>query len=170
MQVRRLCPDLHCGDDPSMHDKLCRELLSFRVSAQEFCVDIMAVREIRGWTPATPLPHAPGYVRGVVNLRGAVLPIIDLAERIGLGRAEPTPQHVIIVVQVGTHLGTQLVGLLVSAVCDILTVTEEMIQSTPEVAAPQTKAFVQGLLTVESRMLGMLRIDHLISEPVAEAA
>ena len=59
--------------------------------------DIMAVREIRGWTPATPLPHAPAYVRGVINLRGAVLPIVDLAERLGLGAAAPTPRHVIIV-------------------------------------------------------------------------
>ena len=155
-----------------MHDPLnqgqsqSRELLSFRVGAQQFCIDIMVVREIRGWTPATPLPHAPGYVRGVVNLRGAVLPIIDLAERIGLTRAEPSPQHVIIVAQVGT----QLVGLLVSAVCDILTVTEEMIQSTPEVAAPQTKAFVEGLLTVENQMVSLLRVDHLVPEPLPEAA
>lgn len=155
-----------------MHDPLTngqsqsRELLSFRVGAQEFCIDIMAVREIRGWTPATPLPHAPGFVRGVVNLRGAVLPIIDLAERIGLGRAEPTPQHVIIVAQVGA----QLVGLLVSAVSDILTVTEEMIQSTPDVAASQTRAFVQGLLTVEQRMLGVLRIDNIVPEMALEAA
>jgi purine-binding chemotaxis protein CheW len=126
----------------------------------------MAVREIRGWTPATPLPHAPGYVRGVVNLRGAVLPIIDLAERIGLAHSEPTSQHVIIVAQVGT----QLVGLLVSAVSDILTATEEMIQSTPDVAAAQTKAFVQGLLTVEQRMLGVLRIDNLVPEVALEAA
>ena len=153
-----------------MHDKPGRELLSFRAGAQEFCIDIMAVREIRGWTPATPLPHAPGYVRGVVNLRGAILPIIDLAERIGLGRAEPTRQHVIIVVQVGAQVGAQQVGLLVSAVCDILTATEEMIQSTPDVAAPQTKAFLQGLLTIESRMLGVLRIDQIIPEPAAEAA
>ncbi len=147
--------------DPKKH-----ELLSFRVGAQEFCIDIMAVREIRGWTPATPLPHAPGFVRGVVNLRGAVLPIIDLAERIGLGRAEPTHQHVIIVAQVGT----QIVGLLVSAVCDILTATEEMIQNTPDIAAPATKAFVQGLLTVEDRMLGLLRLDNIIAEPIADAA
>lgn len=147
--------------DPKSH-----ELLSFRVGAQEFCIDIMTVREIRGWTPATPLPHAPGYVRGVVNLRGAVLPIIDLAERMGLQSAEPTAQHVIIVAQVGP----QMVGLLVSAVCDILTATEEMIQSTPDVAAPQTKAFVQGLITVEDRMLGLLRIDNIVPEPLAEAA
>jgi purine-binding chemotaxis protein CheW len=149
-----------------MQDPQCHELLSFRVGAQEFCIDIMTVREIRGWTPATPLPHAPCYVRGVVNLRGAVLPIIDLAERMGLPSAQPTPQHVIIVVQVGP----QIVGLLVSAVCDILTATEQMIQSTPDVAAPQTKAFVQGLITVEDRMLGLLRIDNIVPEPVAEAA
>lgn len=66
-----------------------RELISFRVGAQEFCVDIMVVREIRGWTPATPLPHAPAYMRGVVNLRGAVLPIVDLSERLGLGLPSP---------------------------------------------------------------------------------
>ena len=64
-----------------------RELIAFRIGEQEFCVDIMSVREIRGWTPATPLPHAPSYVRGVINLRGAVLPIVDLAARLGLRRA-----------------------------------------------------------------------------------
>lgn len=141
-------------------------MLSFRVQAQEFCIDIMAVREIRGWTPATPLPHAPGYVRGVVNLRGAVLPIIDLGERIGLGRTDPTPQHVIIVAQIGA----QLVGLLVSAVCDILAASDEMIQATPDIAAPSTRVFVQGLLTVEERMLGLLRLENILPEPVAEAA
>lgn len=149
-----------------MQDPQSLELLSFRVGTQEFCIDIMTVREIRGWTPATPLPHAPGYLRGVVNLRGAVLPIIDLAERIGLGRTEPTAQHVIIVAQVGA----QMVGLLVSAVCDILTATEEMIQSTPDIAASQTRAFVQGLLTVEERMLGLLRIDNIVPEPMLDAA
>ncbi len=78
-----------------------RELISFRTGALEFCVDIMAVREIRGWTPATPLPHTPGWVRGVINLRGAVLSIVDLATRLGLETGEPTARHVVIVVQVG---------------------------------------------------------------------
>jgi len=95
----------------------------------------MAVREIRGWSQATLLPHPPSYGRGVVNLRGAVLPIIDLSERIGLDRSAPSPQHVIIVVQVGP----QLVGLLVSAFCDILAATAEMIQSTPMSRPPRLK-------------------------------
>ncbi len=76
----------------------------------------MSVREIRGWTPATALPRAPGFVRGVINLRGVVLPIIDLADRLGFAPAEPTPRHVIIVAQTGR----QIVGLLVDAVSDII--------------------------------------------------
>ena len=76
----------------------------------------MSVREIRGWTPATALPHAPAYVRGVINLRGSVLPIVDLAERLGFPQTEATQRHVIIVVQVDA----QIVGLLVDAVSDIL--------------------------------------------------
>ena len=70
-----------------------RELIAFRIGAQEFCVDIMSVREIRGWTPATPLPRSPGYMKGVINLRGTVLPIIDLGARFGLETSEPTARH-----------------------------------------------------------------------------
>src|SRR5215475_15482288 len=93
-----------------------RELISFRIGAQEFCVDIMAVREIRGWTQATPLPQAPNYVCGVINLRGAVLPIVDLSARLGLGVTQPDVRNVIIVVRIGPRL----VGLLVDAVSEIL--------------------------------------------------
>ena len=67
-----------------------RELIAFRIDGREFCVDIMQVRDIRGWTPATPLPHSPNYVRGVINLRGAVLPVVDLAARLGFKPSEPT--------------------------------------------------------------------------------
>src|SRR5471032_1153313 len=107
------------------------ELMAFRIGAQEFCLDIVSVREIRGWTPATALPHSPNFVRGVINLRGAVLPIVDLAARLGLASIEPTSRHVIIVAQVGR----QIVGLLVDGVSEILTVTPEMIQPTPDVAS-----------------------------------
>ena len=72
-----------------------RELIAFRVGDQEFCVNIMSVREIRGWTPATAMPHSPSYMKGVINLRGAVLPIIDLSARLGMKAAEPTARHVI---------------------------------------------------------------------------
>lgn len=143
-----------------------QELLAFRIGAQEFCVDIMAVREIRGWTPATPLPHAPAYVRGVINLRGAVLPIVDLAERLGLPPSEPTQRHVIIVAQVAR----QVVGLLVDAVSDILTVGDGLVQPPPDVAAERVRHFVRGLLAVEKRMVGLLSLDRVLPATEPEAA
>ncbi|MFO1012224.1 MAG: chemotaxis protein CheW [Caulobacteraceae bacterium] len=143
-----------------------RELISFRIGAQEFCVDIMAVREIRGWTAATALPRSPAFVRGVINLRGAVLPIVDLAARLGFASAEPTDRHVIIVAQIG-H---QMVGLLVDAVSDILTVTDDLIQPTPDVASDTAKTFVRGLLAVDGRMLSLLGLDRILPDVELEAA
>ena len=134
------------------------EFVAFRVGAQEFCVDIMGVREIRGWTPATPLPHAPPYVRGVINLRGAVLPIVDLAMRFGLGLTEPTPRSVIIVV----HIHQQIVGLLVDAVSDILTSSEASMQPTPDIASDMAKTFVKGVYAVDGRMISIVTLDSVL--------
>lgn len=143
-----------------------REFVSFRVGAQEFCVDIMCVREIRGFTPATALPQAPGFVRGVVNLRGVVLPVVDLAARLGFAPTEPTPRHVIIVAKVGR----QLVGLLVDAVSDILSVAPEMLQPTPDVGGEAARAFVRGVLAVDGRMISQIALDHALAGAGAEAA
>ncbi|MBB4183965.1 chemotaxis protein CheW [Sinorhizobium terangae] len=132
-----------------------RELIAFRVGDQEFCVNIMAVREIRGWTPATPMPHAPSYVLGVINLRGAVLPIVDLSARLGMKPAEPTVRHVIIVAQVKR----QMVGLLVDAVSDILTVRDEEIQPTPDISSEFEKSFARGVLAIEGRMICLIELE-----------
>jgi purine-binding chemotaxis protein CheW len=142
------------------------ELIAFRVGAQEFCIDIMTVREIRGWTAATLLPQSPRYVRGVINLRGAVLPIIDFAVRLGLPSTEPTERNVIIVVQ----SGAQLIGLLVDAVSDILTITDSSIQPTPDVASEMVKMYVRGLLSVDGRMIGLISLDHILPTAELEAA
>ncbi|VTZ24954.1 putative chemotaxis protein CheW [Methylocella tundrae] len=143
-----------------------RELIAFRIGAQEFCVDIMSVREIRGWTPATALPQAPSFVRGVVNLRGAVLPIVDLAARLGFAPAEPTARHVIIVAQIEQ----QVVGLLVDAVSDILTVTDDLLQPTPDVASDMAKTFVRGVLAIDRRMISLISLDHVLPPAEREAA
>ena len=87
------------------------EYLSFRIGDSEYSVEIMSVREIRGWTRTTSLPHAPHFVRGVINLRGTVLPVVDLALRLGLDASEPEERNVIIVVDVGTRV----MGLRVDA-------------------------------------------------------
>ena len=97
--------------EPEPTSREASEFIAFAVGEQEFCIDVMSVREIRGWTPATPLPHSQSFVRGVINLRGAVLPIIDLAVRLGFPPAEMMGRHVIIVVQIGQQLaGMVLVG------------------------------------------------------------
>jgi purine-binding chemotaxis protein CheW len=142
------------------------ELVAFRIGAQEYCVDIMAVREIRGWTPATTLPHAPSFVQGVINLRGAVLPIVDLSARLGLGEAQPTARHVTIVVQIGDHVA----GLLVDAVSDILTVTPEQMLPTPEVNSETTRMFVKGVFAMEGRMISLIELDHVLPSYDREAA
>ena len=143
-----------------------RELIAFRVGDQEFCVNVMSVREIRGWTQATPLPHAPHYMIGVINLRGAVLPIVDLSMRLGMKPAEPTQRHVIIVTQVKS----KVVGLLVDAVSDILTVADETIQPTPEISSDLEKQYARGILAIENRMICLIELGALFNDSESEAA
>jgi purine-binding chemotaxis protein CheW len=143
-----------------------RELIAFRIGDQEFCVNIMSVREIRGWTTATPMPHAPAYMLGVINLRGAVLPIVDLSARLGMMDAEPTDRHVIIVAQVKSRV----VGLLVEAVSDILTITDDTIQPVPEVSSDIEKQYARGILAIDTRMICMIELDALFPETESEAA
>lgn len=148
-----------------MQEASSRELLSFLVGTQEFCIDISAVREIKGWTPTTPLPNAPSYVCGVINLRGTVLPVVDLAQRLSIAVERATPQHVIIVAQIGSHV----MGLLVSGVCGILTVGDDAIHASPNMGSPETHAYLQGLIIIEDRMVGLLRADQLVPETVMAA-
>ena len=143
-----------------------RELIAFRIGDQEFCVYIMSVREIRGWTPATPLPHSPHYVMGVINLRGAVLPIMDLSLRLGMKPVEPTARHVIIVAQVKSRV----VGLLVDAVSDILTVDDDNIQPTPEGSSDLERQYARGILAIDKRMICLVELAALFNEAAESEA
>jgi purine-binding chemotaxis protein CheW len=140
------------------------ELLSFRVGEQEYSVDIMSVREIRGWTRATSLPHSPTYVRGVINLRGTVLPVIDLAQRLGLPSGELTDRNVIIVV----NIEGRTVGLLVGAVSDILSIPQEELSPPPELAADKSQTFINALTIVDGRMIRVLDLGSVM--PAVDAA
>ena len=143
-----------------------REYITFRIGSQYYCIDIMSVREIRGWTPATALPRAPGFVRGVINLRGVVLPIIDLADRLGFEPTEPTARHVIIVAQTGK----QVVGLLVDAVSDIIAMAAERVQPTPDVGSEAARAFVLGVMAIEDRMISLIALESVMPTLAREAA
>jgi purine-binding chemotaxis protein CheW len=144
-----------------------RQLITFEVEGQVFGVDIMAVREIRAWTPATPLPHVPSYVAGVVNLRGTVLPVIDLAARLGWRGTEATARHVIIVTQVEG----QFRGLIVDAVSDIVTVGEDAMQAPPATTGDAVVPFLEGLAAIDERMVMVLDLPSLTAaDPIPMAA
>jgi purine-binding chemotaxis protein CheW len=141
-----------------------RQLVAFRVGAQELCVEIAAVKEIRPWAAVTPLPHAPAFVLGVINLRGSVLPVIDLGARLGIPVGPPTNRNVIVI----CWIDKQLVGLLVDAVCDILTADNGAIQPISQVAGAAADALIGGLLNTGDRLLSCVALEHLLV--MAEAA
>ena len=126
--------------------------VSFAISEQAFCLDIGHVLEIRGWTTTTTLPHAPDYVIGMMNLRGNVLPVVDLSMCLGLGKTVPESRHVIII----ACINEKTVGFLVDAVSNILTVNAADMQSTPDVSSERTAAFIKGVYMVEAALCTLL--------------
>lgn len=142
------------------------EFLSVRTSGQDFALNIMAVREIRGWTTSTPLPDMPHYVRGMINLRGAVLPILDLAARLDLPCSEPKSSSVVVVVEVD---GTPM-GLLVDEVCDIIAVTAEMRQPVPRIGSTSSTPMVECVITLGDRIVSVIAMDALAPDARMSAA
>ena len=144
-----------------------RELITFEVEGQIFGINIMAIREIRAWTPVTRLPRVPQYVAGVVNLRGTVLPVVDLAARLGWRATEATPRHAIIVVQIDG----QARGFIVDSVSDIVTVPADALQPPPATSGDSIVPFIEGLAAIEDRMVMVLSLDALsAASELAEAA
>jgi purine-binding chemotaxis protein CheW len=139
---------------------MVRQLITFRLGSQSFGLDILAIREIRAWSPTTRLPHVPSYVAGVVNLRGTVLPVIDLAARLGWDPVEPTDRHVIIVAQIGK----QSRGLIVDAVSDIVTISDDEIQPPPANANDEIVPYLEGLIALEDKMVMILELSKLTSD------
>jgi purine-binding chemotaxis protein CheW len=135
------------------------EFISFAIGDDQYGVDIMAVREIKGWTVVTHLPKQPDYVRGVLNLRGVMVPIIDLRCRFGQGMTEATPVHIVIIVQVGTRQ----VGLLADRVLDIVSFETSKVQPVPSVEQSTQLDFLRGLVTVDGQMIALINLPSLLS-------
>jgi len=147
---------LRAGADAAS-DKV--EFISFAIGDDQYGVDIMAVREIKGWTNITELPNQPDYVRGVLNLRGVMVPIIDLRCRFDQGMTEASPMHVVIVVQIGERQ----VGLLADRVLDIVSFEAARIQPVPHVAKTSQVEFLSGLVTVDDGMIALIDLPNLLS-------
>lgn len=136
------------------------EFLSVKLGGQEYAVDIRSIREIRGWIASTHLPFAPDYVKGMINLRGSVLVVVDLARRLGFAQTEPGSASVVVVVE---SAGRSM-GLLVDEVCDIINVTDDMRQSTPETGSGVPKLYVDGVVMMEDRIISILSVAAVVPD------
>ncbi len=134
------------------------EFISFAIGGEQYGVDIMAVREIKEWSGCTQLPHQPDYMRGVLNLRGVMIPVIDLRCRFGQGPTDATPMHIVIVVQVGG----KTVGLLADQVLDIIEVEGAQIQPVPQISRDRRTDFLSGLVTIDTAMIALIDLNRLL--------
>jgi purine-binding chemotaxis protein CheW len=141
------------------------EFISFAIGDDQYGVDIMAVREIKGWAAITHLPRQPDYVRGVLNLRGAIVPIVDLRCRFGQGLTETTPLHIVIIVQIGERQ----VGLIGDRVLDIVSVTASDIQPVPRTGHGHSTSFLAGLVSDDDVMIALIDLPHLLTDPALDA-
>src|SRR5215475_2655163 len=143
------------------------QVLTFVLGNETYGVDILRVQEIRGWSAVTKIPHAPSHVLGVLNLRGSIVPIVDLRMRFALDRAEYTAITVIIVVSVLSAAGRRDFGVVVDGVSDVVDVNPEQVKAAPELGAKGATDYIRGLVPVAERMVVLLDIDRLIGSDMA---
>lgn len=140
------------------------QYLTFIVADEEYGVDILRVQEIKGWDKVTPLPNTPEYIKGVINLRGTIVPIIDLRQRFGLEQVSYGPTTVVIMLNVVNGAGQRIVGVVVDAVSEVYNVAAADLKPAPEMGQGIRSDVVKGLATVESKMIILLDIDALMND------
>jgi purine-binding chemotaxis protein CheW len=150
------------SNNPSNGPANVEQYLSFLLAGQEYGVDILSVQEIKGWDKPTRIPHSPDHVLGVVNLRGAVVPIIDLRRRFGLAPEESGPTTVVIVVRIASAKGEHTAGLVVDAVCEVCNVGPGNLRDAPEVGSAIDGDCVKGLAMLDERMVILLDVKLLV--------
>jgi purine-binding chemotaxis protein CheW len=143
-----------------------RQYLSFFLGGQEYATDILRVQEIKGWDIVTRVPYSPSYILGVINLRGAIVPVLDPRVRFGLESAPFNSATVVIVVRVAGARGERIVGLVVDAVSDVYSFAAENIQPPPEAVGSVDQMFVLGLAKLEDKLVIILDIERLVISSV----
>lgn len=153
----------HRGAAVAVEKSSAQDYLTFAIDAQVYGIDILSVREIRAWTDVTALPNTPDYVRGIINLRGTIVPIYDLRVRLGGGVTKPTRMHVVIVVVAANNT----FGLLVDSVSDILSIEDKELQPVPETDASADYKFLAAIAAREERMVQIIGLERLVSGAAA---
>jgi len=137
------------------------QYLSFNLGAEDYGIDILRVQEIKGWEAVRPLPDTPEYIKGVLDLRGNIVPIIDLRSRFHLTRVEYTPTTVTIVLSLQTQVREQIVGIVVDGVSDVLDIENEEVRRVPELGTQINTRYITGMVTRGERMILLLDADRL---------
>jgi len=146
------------------------QYLTFMLSGEEYGVDILTVQELRGWEETTPIPNTPSFVLGVINLRGVVVPIVDLRDRFGLERMEYGPTTVVIIVKVEAGGKERVLGIVVDAVSEVYDIDSADMQPPPDMEGSISIDFVTGLATMEDKMVILLDINKLVNEGILSNA
>ena len=146
------------------------QFLTFILGSEEYGVDILRVQEIKGWDSVTPIPNTPDYIKGVINLRGTIVPIVDLRQRFEMPEVEYGPITVVIVLKIECPDRDRIVGIVVDAVSDVYDVPPEEMKDAPDFGSVVDTEFVRGLATVAEKMIIILDIDHLLSDSEVKAA
>ena len=143
------------------------QFLTFMLGGEEYAVDILNVQEIRSWEPATPIPNTPDYVLGVINLRGVVIPIVDMRKKFALSGVEYGPTTIIIVMNIAGHANSnRKVGMVVDAVSDVHNIAAEDIGEMPSIGSVVATEFISGVVSVNGKMVVILNIELLINAGV----
>jgi purine-binding chemotaxis protein CheW len=143
----------------SVKSELTNEFLTFRLGAEEYGVDILKVQEIRGYDAITQIANAPVFVKGVINLRGVIVPIVDMRIKFGLGEAEYDQFTVVIILNVAGRV----VGIVVDAVSDVISLEQEQLRPTPGMGSIIDTEYIMGLGTLDERMLILIDIEKLMA-------
>jgi len=146
---------------PRQQGGLTQEYLTFRLGGEEYGIDILKVQEIRGYEEPTHIANSPAYLKGVVNLRGVIVPIVDMRMRFGCEKVEYNGFTVSIIL----HLGQRVVGIVVDAVSDVMELATDAIRPAPEMSAAVDARYITGLGQAGDRMLILLDIESLILSP-----
>jgi len=141
------------------------QYLTFTLGDEEYGVDILRVQEIKGWSGATPIPNTPDYVKGVINMRGTIVPVIDLRERFGMPSREYTQFTVVVLVRVlGPGDKERIMGLVVDALSEVYGIPEDELRPPPEFGSIIRTDFIRGLAQVDEKMIIVLDADRLLAE------
>lgn len=139
-----------------------QEYLTFILDEEEFGIDILCVQEIKGWTPVTEIPNTPQYLKGVINLRGVIVPIVDLRERFNLKSIEYGPTTVVIVLKTESLGKEVVVGVVVDAVSEVYKLDAEDIREAPNLGNSVDSCFIKGMATVEEKIIILLDSGQLL--------